>query len=703
MNYLFINKDNDPIPIIIDKFTKLNEEIRKYLPGLSADDYSLTLITVGKIVDAIFNANLENIINTTTNNYAYRYIKPDRDLVGGVYNVIGLTTYNKISITDINMDKLIKDVLKIYKKHSNLQLFHYADELMKKNPYNKNVYKITGMSINDEPNQNYMEFNSELLDLLLLKGANVNIRDKDGNIPINIAILQSNLEAIKKLLKANNSVKSKKSKNRFGLTPFDTAKKVLLSNIDNFMGEIDKKNIDGIIKETNDDILKITKINHIMRYHDVCIKMLLYIINHYLFNKINNYDINIKKKLHDYLFKDIKINKLPLIDIDNSNFMSHFDVIDKTFKDKKDDIAKKINEHFKIISIKNNLDTEKDASGTTKFRKDEIDNIRNNLDIEEDVSGKTKLLSTGELNELNNDDNFIDIIKQENYNTNKRRTNRIRNNILFNSSKNPLETYNNLFEKFNTIGEADYKTYIILWDILLKKDIYSDPTQFIYNVFNKIKNNIDNYDEIKLYNDVFSLLSNNIDTYFTLSPNYNDANIELDNIIDIISHITKHSMLVNLYSVIVKLLYSELTSIYPEKTNDRNYYTDINKRIFDILTNDINGVNIKDYIFNTLPEKIVKISLGIFEDDEDDDKNTSIMNLLSRIDKILLASTQPSFTSESSTIKLLTKNIYPYFKTYLEVNIKKLKKIADAYYGMIINLSSKLTIYQLVLKKSKSE
>ena len=91
-------------------------------------------------------------------------------------------------------------------------MYRYAEDISKMKEKQKDIYKISGSNTGNNPNEFYMEFNIDLLKLLIENGADINAKDKDGNIPISIAIIQSNNEAIDYLLSKNTSVNTIKSK-----------------------------------------------------------------------------------------------------------------------------------------------------------------------------------------------------------------------------------------------------------------------------------------------------------------------------------------------------------------------------------------------------------------------------------------------------------------------------------------------------------
>ena len=74
-----------------------------------------------------------------------------------------------------------------------------------------------------------------LIELLIIRGAAVNIRDQYGNTPLHLAVKQENREAIHSLLRhgADPSLQ-----NNYGVTPIDKARS---SSIKDFMRQFQRK------------------------------------------------------------------------------------------------------------------------------------------------------------------------------------------------------------------------------------------------------------------------------------------------------------------------------------------------------------------------------------------------------------------------------------------------------------------------------
>ena len=223
-----------------------------------------------------------------------------------------------------------------------------------------------------------------------------------------------------------------------------------------------------------------------------------------------------------------------------------------------------------------------------------------------------------------------------------------------------------------------------------------DKTQIIDLIMDKIQKNIDNQNIIKLSSDALKLLIFDIDNYFTLPQNSLEDNYVLNRIYEIIVHIVKNIMCINLYHILIKLIRAEIINNIPNRTSDiQEYENIINKNIEEIFEN----TKLKDYIFETLPQTLTKYVLNIVDDE--DDKNTDITLQLKNIDRFIEQS--KIYKEDTKITKILREYVYPYFKEYFQTNIINLKKITDGYLAMLMDLSTKLEIYDNILNKKSTE
>jgi len=696
LNKIFqnIRVPEESIKDLIEKIKLLKTELDNLL-NTNLDDYSIILISVAKLIDKIFNTNIDNIIATTINE-TFLKSTPSTN-----YNLTNITMFNKIDVTTFDYEDINKELYKLYKtKKRNEFVYRYAEDISKQNPYKDNVYKISGSNIGDNPNELYMEFNSKLIEYLINNGADVNCRDKDGNTPIAVAIIQNNVQAIDLLLKTNISVNTKKSKNRLGYKPLDLCKNTLKTSIDNFYTEINPNTIKNYIKEINSELMTITKVSHVMRHSDIIVGMLLYLINHVFYSKLNNYYNYSDSTTHDIIFSQIvnQIEELPLLnplksDDTKINFHENMNnVLNNELKNYSDLEKKYTDEKNKG----DNLGDEHDSIYSQPINK----NIYRLNEIEDRLAEfKIKIPDKTEETLINNH------IKGTFYNNKNQIKNLSRQLKTIKTKANPLETYELIINEILSLDSEDYRTYTLLWENLLKNNTINDDIQIINKIFNLIQNNNDNNEIIQKCSNALNIICVDINNYFTLPNEYSESNYSLSIVMDILIHITKNTMIVNLYHLLLKLLRNELRSKIPQQAKtDIEYSKLIDDKIKEIFTSRYNNISLKEYLFGVVPEKIVKITLEIFEHEDDDDKTKNIVELLGYIDKLLYSNSQSLINKDDSKlIKILNQNVYPYFKNYFEINIKKLKKITDGYYSMLNNFSNKLVILDKILIKAKTE
>ena len=135
-----------------------------------------------------------------------------------------------------------------------------------------------------------------------------------------------------------------------------------------------------------------------------------------------------------------------------------------------------------------------------------------------------------------------------------------------------LNMYGKINEEIRNIpnNQNDYRTYPLLWQNLFKNlsTTKIDKTQIIDLIMDKIQKNIDNQNIIKLSSDALKLLIFDIDNYFTLPQNSLEDNYVLNRIYEIIVHIVKNIMCINLYHILIKLIRAEIINNIPNRTSD---------------------------------------------------------------------------------------------------------------------------------------
>jgi ankyrin repeat protein len=683
---------------------ELKDDIKQNI-NLNENDYGLLLITIAKLIDRILNVNLENIVSICASSIL------NNTPLENEYNLINITQYNKTDIRGIKLDDIEKDIYALFKKNKKLNLYNYFDDILEKQEKSKNIYKIMSSNIGDKPNEIYLETDPYLFDLLLKSGADANARDKDGNTPLIIALLQTNKIIIKLLLKQNVSVSNKKSKNRMGFRPLDISQKIINTTIESCNNSINNESTKQFIQEVNDSIKRLTKINHNMRFNDIIYKILLYLLNHEFYSKLNQYYRQNDENFHDKFFTEItsQLKSLPLIDFKDDFLISYHQNIDKIIESKREnDVQQKINKYEELQKKSIFLQNEqRNIQPEYVYRIDEIiQHINENVTSQPQLNKKYKDIDDYKTQKTNE----LKIQKDLNKDLNKKLITNLKSKfILISPNTDILKVYDNVVKEILKENPNDYRTYTKLWYNLfelIEKEQINDPTQIISIMLDKIKNNIENYNIINLCKESFEKLSFDINSYFDLPQNSILDNYMLNRINDIYIHIVKNTMCVNFYHILLKLIRAELLVKIPKNPaseNDESYENRIDTIINDICTQKYVDLTLNKYIFDILPEKLIKIILKLFEDD-DEDKSSDVLSQLKFIERFLEKSQILGLDKgENKIIKILRDYVYPYFKEYFETHIKNLKKITDGYLSMIGDLSIKLEIYDEVLNKKMTE
>lgn len=672
---------------------KLRDDIAYNISNLQQGDNSLIYITIASILDRLYTMNMEEIIR----NVSLKYIKKEN--VGDTYQIVLPEKYSQTEIFDINYDVLNKGILRNIRKiitNPNLDLAYLDDVTYKKN---KSIQLVLPSSILDNSNKLYLQFNPSIIQLLLQNGAENHIRDKDGRNPFVNAIINTNAEAVEELLKQTGiSVSTQKSTDNYGFTPLDIA----VNQFEDIIGNFDfilNGSLESITDDINEEIKTKTQITHIMRYNELIFPMLIYLLNHHLYSISNQYEssnwtVMINKYFHEKV-NGGKIDSIELLEGLNTETKTVYHFTDlknlnqsyeNKFQDKTDEYQQVVNQQYKLRK-------ESNESYSTPFRKGQI--------INQGLSLRAKYGANPPRRELP---------YKRNNNKISRENARYKDDLLthlnprIRRSNDTIQLFDSIYNEILVFNPLDRKTYISLWEELLDSTI-KKPSQIITNCLEKLKyfkdlkfnpKNKDILEQIILISQYLNIIHNLIDSYFTKPSIYDDENKELTYVMNIIIHVVKSTLSLNLYNVIQKLLKLHLENKFELDRPIPDRIINIDGEIKKILTD-----KIKNYIFDSVPQKIVKITLGIFESDEDPDKKLDMPTIFSDLNKMIIQNA--NLKDDSNIIKTLNDGVYPYFTEYFQMNITYMKKIVDSYYGMIHNLSKKIKILHLVLNKAKDE
>lgn len=723
-----LNTDVNKINEIDDKYKSYYYVIKKMYNNilsklkLNSNDYGPILIIIGSCIDNIIISNIENSIITGINRFSYKTNRNKKtDIILDLLSRIKTNNPKELHINNFDIANYLKDkkflvedirinIKKVLKESKNAYLFNYAEDIFDKKIDEIKIFKKFSQNILDNNPPTCYSLDYDIIDILIKNNANVSIKDKEGSSIMFSAIDMNNFELVNKIIPLV-PVYNKHSKNIFGKTPLQYSKKHLLYFTEMFL---DENIIKDLVKISSELVSKKTQVSLQLRYHNEIYKIILILINHYIYSMgkeyINGWTNSDQKILDNFLkMGDIDIpliktlEKLDLVDIDKFLLKYIQNDIDniplyKSFKDKTEQI--------------NNLNEEKRNHSTNQLRKIIIDKTIKTIEDE---------LTSEKFKNIDKNKSEMEIIKKE---INKNKTNKtdvIKNRINKEeniNTENLITIYESIQDKMindRNINNNDLKTYINLWKKSIEDKNYSS-INIIENICNFIKTRteIENNMEIELIKKYFDKIITHICVdYVELDYSFNGDNYILNMIFKIIKHVLSNTICINLINIIQQLLREELRIKYPynssEYKDDFKYSQLIDSKVKFILTSsDIHGLNIYSYIMDELIEKVIKINLNLYEDSYDKDNMEDVNNIFMKISKLLESNTVIPLSNGGNTdsnqiMKELKDKIYPYFKDYLDINIKLIKKFIDGYMSSLINYSNCLNIYNSVLVKAISE
>lgn len=283
----------------------------------------------------------------------------------------------------------------------------------------------------------------------------------------------------------------------------------------------------------------------------------------------------------------------------------------------------------------------------------------------------------------------------------------------------------------------DHMMYNASWEnIILNKDdrvnnihhIHLLTVNMYYRCLDRIKK-IKNIKEIEKCNELFKLLKKLHESIFApaikyskdLKQEYNfSKNHTLTAMIDIMIHVSKHIIFSNIYHGIIKVITKYMLNINPSeyignkeafeiyKNNPNQYKEYIIKIVYSIVKDKgTKHDKLYKHIVETMPRKIVKMYMGVYEDGEKkvENKENEIDNLFEDITEIIISNTDISIKKDSHLIKMLDKYIYSYYKKIISIIIPKMKVVFDNYNRYIINegkyMSIMVTLTKQYIKESQ--
>lgn len=683
--------DNTKDPQLYDLIKKLYEKMNRNDPHINEDN-SILFITIAKLIDDAVINFIKEVLTKHVNM-----------LVQNLYNSNTLTVFLKKYPTDIDRgfmfdtNDTIKDILKLYETRisegmQNTVALSIVD-LNEEKLLDDTVHKIKSFVFGQNVDQNEYcyKIDHKIIKLLLSSGANINIKDNMGRTPIYYAVSMMNKDVVE-LFKSGSL---KKLKDKFGKTPIQYINEKyidMLTTMENknaICNDVTKKLMQEFLKKGNFG-------NNLPKYSKMLLKMTLYLINHQLYIFGKTYPIGWTNKLNNDLFNMLSLQEstvLPLINNQNKIIkLGNNNAINSKIKElnkKKNNIQQKINE---INESTKSIDRD----------------IVNKIDY--DMKNSNDLFVSQLENEITTIKNTIATLeKNKNVFDGPIKTNKLTKNVdgiydsVFYDVINHTKVYSN---------KTDLTTYPTLWKELLDNEINDNYTQLFEKLisFQKNETNLEtNVGTINIY--YKNVLSKFASNYIELPREYNnETNFAMKIIIDIITHIVKRVIIVNLYNTIVKIIIKYIESIEPYSGSNGQTPEMYSREILQKTKFLINGRGkvvggipdttpespLMKYLFDEMPIKLVKCITKIYVDEYDEDMSVTIMSLFEKINKLLRLSVDVQIADDSSLTSNLDEFVYPYFKEYFQLFISGMFNMAENYIKFIKYNSEMIEIINIL-------
>lgn len=566
----------------------------------------------------------------------------------------------------------------------------------------------------------------EVTEILLQKGAQPNAKDILGNTPLFYANDIQHMDLIELLIRCKAVVNSDKQRNVRGDTVLTTSWNNYCENVVPLMVRTDEIT-SNMTKEIIKKFKKKTQYgNNVPRYVKLLLPICIYLLNHQLCLIEKGYPIGWTYEDHNNLYQQLSLDDhvMPLSEVNTDKLkllgtkttdlsMAHA----KWLRKETSNMIKQKQSYEHQIT---NLETEKkaiDGSDSNSLMRKKmlgqtLSELRSKLSkIEKKIADtETTIIYLNNNNKTTLDadtdaifvkpDKKLNLAKLTKHDSVAKMYDSMFKTVI-NKLKTNTDSYN---------AKLDLKTYASMWKTYLDGTMPIDSTQIISALFRHQENILKEESSIDKKMENMSLLTKYyecvltpyIDNYFELSQEL-DENYALNYGVDIITHVAKHFIFVNLYHIIVKMLIQYV--IERSNVDDGTKADYVHNTVLAILDNTIQvtvtakSSRLLSYIMIDLPTKAVKCTLQIFNEEGDVDRETNIDKLFAHITKILEANTTMPLTKDSSMIKNLHEYIYPFFKDYVELFVKEMKNVMDGYLRSLKYQANHLKVLKLLVSR----
>lgn len=728
LSYNFLTEKQNPaneserkLNVIIKK---LNNEV-KQIVKFDDSDYGFILTMIGRTVDKyLINFINENIaieinkllMSMIRDNLPAHHMELINSIFANVLNTTILTPDNGLSL---GLDELFDELLILHQENlSNFQnrftdmqdiatitIGNLNEEYVK----TKKIHKITNFDSETQiRNEICYKYDQDVIKALLEFNAKVNLKDAIGNTPLYYAIETGNILAIKQLVNHGAIIYSTTSTNKFGKCALEHAWDLYATQLQKQIG-----NKMEICNNVTDKIIQKLKKNekhgnNIPKYSTIILPMTLYLLNHqiYLTGKgyANGWNFSNNEEFEELIgLKTDCVLPLLEVNLDMTDFEPKSQI-----ESAKQQLNLKNNQVTILINRRKSLIDELTHLNTQQAEISHIDILRIEQIQESIQSIDKKLYSYDvEINSLNNKITSTTNFSQTQQNTLKQF---IENNKMHFRlyDENVTDIYNSVFVDVinNDIKQildenkyyysTDIKTYPLLWKKYFQNIHSDDYTQVVDLIVkyqkkqlkNNSKTSLEKVKESRIISQYyFRVINPFCEHYFELEQVYGETNYIMTKIINIIVHVIKHTLCVNLFGFIVKSLTKFMLNTIPKhQYTDKTYAYAITQLVIEILDankQNTDGSALMNYIFNIMPLKLVKSILQIYEgpnEGEDDlDKRLTPESIFNHINKILESSTTMNIKDKSSLLLNLKEYVYPFYIDYSTQFIKEMKNLIDSY------------------------
>ena len=554
------------------------------------------------------------------------------------------------------------------------------------------------------------QINEDIIKTLIDHKANLSQKDNSGRIPIMYALEFKNLHLIGLLSKANG-IKFYKN-NQDVINYFNTLIKSTINELVNegSYNEFYEKYERKLIKKLESK----TEINtNILASIEYTIPMYLSLLNSLLFNVLLNYK-------YKYTQDDLdKLLHILFIAIDKNLYYGP--IIHKIdsqidLKDQSKIISKsELDNEIKKIEDKINFD-----ENSKKESENEITHVATKSNLFETIRNEQlNLIITDLTKSIADNKTKENLLKKLNITEDLKKLDKNKIKITQRSIKNVSNMYNNIFKnilndnkdnkktKGYTSESFDVKRYKALWkDYKTESESHSKYISNIHLVsMNFIDNNLTK-DELNTnlnnFTKLFEVFNEVAKDYSEGPLEFNMTNYHLEEIIKLIIHTLTHTVINYLYFTITKMIIKQLEETYNDKiySTKKEYQEYIIKLLQQILSNRVNtkvkNSELITYLFEDMPEKLVKCTLNIYDTDADPDYKKPIDAIFNEIIRIIKSNSLNIINTgdDSELIKNLTTYVIPYYKEYSTIIINELFDLTNKFFKHLGGMHELLQIYK---------